>query len=447
MPLPKTIALCLALCSPTFSAVLGWYNGSPQLGVAQDIRNQYVVNFPESCAAQYCLFGVYDDFIVPAGGWTVVGAFSHNYMSFSGVTQAYWEIRSGVSLGNPGTLVASGISPATQTWIAPSGDPAYAEYEIQVNGLSVGLAAGKYWLLVAPVGAGYSYINTTSGAGALGNPAGNDGQAFYTGAGSNFIDTTTVTSQSGNSHDFSLGILIPDPPVPVTSAPAINDGGIVIHDGVATAISPGSLVDLYGTNLTAVKGVSAPAGATLPTTLGGVQVRVNGTSAPLVYVDSGQIVFQLPYETALGAAGVSVVTNGTASAAAPVTVQQAAPNILTWGSNWAVVLNLDGTINAPGNGAKPGDEVVVYLIGSGPLDNAIPTGAAAPLSPLSREKLATNVVVGGSPATVKFAGMTPNFVGLVQVNFVMPSLAPGEYPIQVAIGGSSSNQPVLTVTK
>ena len=43
--------------------------------------------------------------------------------------------------------------------------------------------------------------------------------------------------------------------------------------------------------------------------------------------------------------------------------------------------------------------------------------------------------------------MTPGFAGRVQINFVMPNLAPGDYPMQIAIGGAVSNQPLLTVSK
>jgi len=32
--------------------------------------------------------------------------------------------------------------------------------------------------------------------------------------------------------------------------------------------------------------------------------------------------------------------------------------------------------------------------------------------------------------------MTPAFVGLAQVNFLMPLMAPGAYPVQITIGGS-----------
>ena len=86
-------------------------------------------------------------------------------------------------------------------------------------------------------------------------------------------------------------------------------------------------------------------------------------------------------------------------------------------------------------------------MGSGPLDNPIPTGAAGPYSPLSRETLTTAATVGGAPATVQFAGMTPTYEGLVQLNFVMPNLAPGDYPLKVTIGGFTSNQPLVTVAQ
>jgi adhesin/invasin len=205
-------------------------------------------------------------------------------------------------------------------------------------------------------------------------------------------------------------------------------------------------VDIYGTNLAAAA-VSAASSAGLPSTLGGVKVLVNGTAAPLIYTGPLQIILQMPYETALGTASVAVVSNGVASATAPVNVQQAAPFILTYGSNRAVVVNQDGSVNASGNGAKPGDVLVAYLIGSGPLDNPIATGAFASSSPLSRETLLTTVTVGGSNATVQFAGMTPGFAGLVQVNFVMPNLAPGDYPMQDNIGTAASNQPLVTVSK
>jgi len=237
-------------------------------------------------------------------------------------------------------------------------------------------------------------------------------------------------------------MLLPDAS---TATPQISAGGVVIHAGVSPIASPGSLMDLYGTNLSTSTG-TAQAG-TLPNILANSQISVNGTAAPLIYMSPTQAIFQVPYEVAPGAASVKVTSGGNTSAAATITVQQAAPFILTYGNNRAVVQNADFSINGTGAGASPGSAVVAYLMGSGPLDHPVATGVPTPDSPLAQEVLPTVVTVGGTKAALIFAGLTPRFAGLVQVNFQVPNLPPGDYPLQVSIGGSASNQPLFTVSK
>ena len=231
------------------------------------------------------------------------------------------------------------------------------------------------------------------------------------------------------------------------ATPQINNGGIVIHGGVSPNVSPGSLVDIYGVNLASSPTSADSSAPSLPTTLDNVQVTVNGAPAPLIYVGPSQIIMQVPYATAAGAAQVVVTSNGVASPAAAMTVQPAAPSILTYNGNRAVVQNQDYSINESNNGSKPGDVAIVYLIGSGPVNPAVPTGAFAPNSPLSNETLNTKVTVGGVNAPVIFSGMAPGFAGLVQINFQIPSMNAGDYPIQVTIGSAQSNQPIMTVTR
>ncbi len=221
----------------------------------------------------------------------------------------------------------------------------------------------------------------------------------------------------------------------------VLDGGVVIHAGAAAEVSPGSLADIYGARMAGA--AVSPAAGSVPTTLGDVQVTVNGTPAPLLYVSEAQIVFQVPYETAPGIALVVVTRDGVASLPAEITVKQAAPFILTYGANRAVAQNQDYSINAPGNCAAAGSALVAYLIGSGPLDHTIATGEAAPGNPLSAETLATTATVGGATAKVLFAGMTPGFLGLMQVNFEMPQIAAGDAALQVTIGGEASNRPLV----
>ena len=224
--------------------------------------------------------------------------------------------------------------------------------------------------------------------------------------------------------------------------PAIYANGVVIHGGTAAVVSPGALVDVYGTTL--APATATASGLPLLTSLGGVQVTVNGAAAPVYYVSTGQLVFQIPYSVSPGPALVAVISNGLLSRAAEITVQQAAPSILTYGNSRAVAQNQDYSLNSPTDCASPGTYLTAYLIGSGPLDNLIATGAAAPMTPLSAETLTTTATLGGAPAPVAFAGMTPGLVGLMQVNIQVPKVS-GDVSLQISVGTYSSNQALVCV--
>ncbi len=63
--------------------------------------------------------------------------------------------------------------------------------------------------------------------------------------------------------------------------------------------------------------------------------------------------------------------------------------------------------------------VVAYLTGSGALDFPVQTGRVAGADP-SRPRSIVTATVNGQPAEVAFAGLTPAFVGLMQVNLRAP---------------------------
>jgi uncharacterized protein (TIGR03437 family) len=187
------------------------------------------------------------------------------------------------------------------------------------------------------------------------------------------------------------------------------------------------------------------AGLPLPTSVGGVAVSLAGRAVPLLYVGPSQVNFQVPYETTAGTSSLVVTANGVAGSPASVTVAAAAPGIFVYGNNWAVVLNQDYSLNGPSNPAKAGSYVMLYGTGAGAVIPAVPTGSAAPASPLS---MVTNVTatVNGAPATVAFQGLAPNFVGLLQVNLQVPALPSGGYLVQIVAGGAKSNSAWIAVT-
>jgi uncharacterized protein (TIGR03437 family) len=101
------------------------------------------------------------------------------------------------------------------------------------------------------------------------------------------------------------------------------------------------------------------------------------------------------------------------------------------------------------NPAKAGDVVVVYCTGLGATNPAVRSGEAAPTPPAALAKVTTpvSVTVGGQPAVVQYAGLTPGYAGLYQVNVQVPSgITPGSsVPLVLSQDGVPSNTVTLAV--
>jgi adhesin/invasin len=211
------------------------------------------------------------------------------------------------------------------------------------------------------------------------------------------------------------------------------------------SIAPGTLISIYGTNLAAGDGQAAA--TPLPASLNGTSVSINGIPAPLLFVSATQINAQAPLEIPPGTAAVSVRNGALQSAPAKVEVSAAAPGILTLpGGAHALGVNYPGgALNASQNPVHPGEYVVVYLTGQGLVDRPMANGAASPADPLALPLAAVRAKLGGKPADVAFAGLAPGFVGLLQVNLLVPEIAPGEQALEVTVGDAAANPAVLSV--
>jgi hypothetical protein len=232
------------------TGTVGWYNGDWAQGIPGAV-NSY------TSSQQFSR--VYDDFVVPDGGWSVTGVFAHSRLSSSAVTQASWEIRSGVSAGHGGTVVASGVSAATLTPTAANGDGTYI-YLIEVDGLSVALPPGTYWLSVAPVTPdNEADLCPTLGANAIGDPLGNDGLAFsYSSIQSTPFVPIRETGLSATSGDFSLGVLAAPPPAPPLTAWRADLAWLAQRmDALETAPFPGIGLAQFNANAAALSDAAA----------------------------------------------------------------------------------------------------------------------------------------------------------------------------------------------
>ena len=232
------------------------------------------------------------------------------------------------------------------------------------------------------------------------------------------------------------GELASDPPVisGVTNAASYS----------TDAISPGSLISLFGSGLASVT-LAAPS-VPLPMSLADVSVIINGVTAPVLFASPHQINAQVPSGLAAGPAGVVVRVEGTLSSPANITLVGAAPGVFTDGQGQAAALNADGSVNSPQNPARAGSFVSVFFTGQGPVATQIDDGAAPPAGIAISATSPVSASIGTWPAAVQFAGLAPNYPGLAQINLQVPQIPSGVYPVVIKIGGSASNAAQLAVS-
>jgi len=233
--------------------------------------------------------------------------------------------------------------------------------------------------------------------------------------------------------------------------PAVFPGGVVHAASFAPAapLAPGSIISVFGANLASTS--SGASSLPLPKTLAGASLQVGDLQVPLFYSSSGQINAQLPFELPPNSRP-QLIVKGADFVTVPetITVAAARPGIFTTtqdGKGQGVIMDVANRLVDSANPAKAGDVVVVYCTGLGATNPAVRSGEAAPASPLATVTTPVTVTIGGQPAVVQYAGLTPNFVGLYQVNVQIPSgLTPGlAIPLVLYQDGVPSNTVTLAL--
>ena len=327
----------------------------------------------------------------------------------------------------------------------------------------------------------YSFVNFNNvGGGTLSITGATGSQKFLTGTVSGnkvlvaadpaglapgiYTGSITLTSNAANNALISV-------PVELVVAPAgqpmILSGGVVnIANGAAEAVSGGDIVAIYGNQLAPTGTAATNASTPLAKNLGGVQVLVNGTPAPLFYVSPGQINFQVPY-TVNGGVTVQVVSNGQSGNTRSLNVTGAMPRLLYFVSfiqgGYGIIVNArDGSLvlptgtNVPGfasHPAKPGETLIIYGIGFGPTTPVAVEGQASNSSPLQSIAGATATFGGGfggraTSVASGFTGLTPTAVGLYQANVTIPDDTPlgPAVPLTLTVNNVSTNNVVVAIT-
>jgi len=221
-----------------------------------------------------------------------------------------------------------------------------------------------------------------------------------------------------------------------------------------TPLAPGSLASVFGETLAEFEGAAnrLPMPVALKHVSVGFDFPEQDLSVPgrVFFTSEGQVNVQIPWELAgLNFALVKVRIEDSVSETFNLLLNDYAPGVFDFrlgGATRTIATHADGRLITPDAPAAPGETIVVYGTGFGPVDVLQQNGVAAGASPLAQTLVRPQAFVGGREAAVVFAGLTPSFVGLYQANVTLPqSLPAGDLALRLRANGVESNETVLAV--
>ena len=267
--------------------------------------------------------------------------------------------------------------------------------------------------------------------------------AYVTGtSGSTDFPTANASQPSNAGIENAFIAKITELPLVAPTLPAnsvVNGASFRPATDPNGAIAPGAIVAIFGTDL--ASDTLLAGGVPLPTTLGETSVTFDDVAAPLFFVSGTQINAQVPFELMAGAGRVTVqVKRGSeASAAQPIALAAVSPGIFTLnqqGTGPGAILHAEDfqpvSETAP---ARPGEFLLIFCTGLGPVQPEVQSGEVAPNIPPLAETISRPLVnIAGIAAAVTFSGLAPGFVGLYQMNVQVPAGVPsGTQSVEIII--------------
>jgi uncharacterized protein (TIGR03437 family) len=241
------------------------------------------------------------------------------------------------------------------------------------------------------------------------------------------------------------------------ATPSVLPNGVVSAGafGGFASVSPGSWIEIYGSNLALDARLWATSdfnGIIAPTSLDGATVTVGGKSAFIDYISPGQVNALIASDTPTGMQQLIVSDGSSASPPYSVMVNSVEPGLLApaqflvGGIQYAAGMLDDGSFAMPvgavaqvaSRPAKPGETIVFYGVGFGPVTPASLAGQIVQQA----DNLASNfqMSIGGIAATSQYSGLVPNFTGLYQFNVTVPAAPAGTAALTFSLGGTMGTQ-------
>jgi uncharacterized protein (TIGR03437 family) len=236
--------------------------------------------------------------------------------------------------------------------------------------------------------------------------------------------------------------------------PSIAASGVVNSASLQAPSAPGTLVSIIGSNFTDAKGWVVAGLLPWPNQLGGTSVTIGGVPVPIYLVTSNQIDGVLPFGLAANTTLPLVVTrNNAVSAPIQVNMVTSQPGIFTLTGNGhgagdveLVHTDTSWVVLGGGEKAKAGDQLRIFCTGLGATSPRAVAGF--PASTTASPAIDTvTLTIGGVNVPVSFAGLSPGYSGLYQVNATLPAGLTPSSQAQVVLtqGGRASNTVTIPI--
>jgi uncharacterized protein (TIGR03437 family) len=209
--------------------------------------------------------------------------------------------------------------------------------------------------------------------------------------------------------------------------------GVLAAASQTASIAAGSVLNSATfTPDTAAGGLISVFGSGLARTGRETRVSVGGRTATVLTALPFQINAQVPFDTPPGSHMLRIDAPW-GSAGQPFEVRPAAPAVFRAGAR-AIVVNQSGKLNTPSSPARRGESVIVYATGLGTVSGSGDVRPAViPVAAFLRSQ----------EVRVDYAGLTPGFVGLYQINLVIHTTIPPGIDIPLTLRqGDIESRPV-----
>ena len=230
-------------------------------------------------------------------------------------------------------------------------------------------------------------------------------------------------------------------------APVYSAAGVV---NAATnqpgPLAPLALVSLYGRDLASVSRVISPddvRNGQLPTMLigTGVSIAIDNVAVPIIFVSPSQVNFLIPGNIRTGRRTLRLLTNGKAGPDVEIEIVDSSPGFFQMDSGAVIATRPNGALITAQSPATPGEVLVIYAAGLGATQPAI-TGLNIPIAAASiSARSQFSVLLNDIPVPddhILYAGLTPGFAGLYQINCRVPIDSPSDPEIRIRLSGQIS---------